>query len=113
MPTTYYDVTVADEIPHGSDILDKRCVVQFYYQGGSHSEPYSGKVLAWRAPALVRISSQYMNIQDAWKDAEYGLLTVELLTGPLVRRIVGFSRVPDEERREAAEHEADGADREL
>jgi len=93
MPT-YYDVVVDRDIPHGSDILDKSCTVQFTYPNGSHSDLYPARVFAWLAPPLVRIVSPVMNIQAAWFGAEYGTLTIQRLVGPLVFRIVGFSLVP-------------------
>lgn len=96
MPS-YYDVVAEHPIPHGSDILDKPCTVQFFYPDGSHSGRYPGRVVAWLAPALVRMSSSVVNIEAAWFGAEYGILTVQRPVGPpLDFRIVAFSRVPAE-----------------
>lgn len=85
---TWYDVTVAAPIPHGSDILNKPCTVTFTYPGGSSSQAYNGTIEAWRTPTVVAMSSAYLNIQDAWTGANGGTLNIN--NGAVVAAVVGF-----------------------
>lgn len=92
--TTYYDITLTADIPHGSGILDKSCTVTFTYPDGSHSTPpYSGKILAWQAANRVRISSSASNIEAGWVGANGGTLTINTRAG-LNFGIYAFSKVP-------------------
>lgn len=75
--TTYYNITLANGIPHGSGILDKPCTVVFSYPEGSHSGSYSGTVFAWPTQTSVRMASPYMNIEAAWVGANGGTLTID------------------------------------
>ena len=87
---TWYDVTVAAPIPHGSDILNKPCTVRFTYPNGSFSQAYNGTVEAWRTETVVAMSSAYQNIQNAWADANGGTLNIN--NGAVVAAVVGFVR---------------------
>lgn len=93
MPT-YYDVTLAANIPYGSNILNNPCTVIFTYPDGSHSIPYAATVFAWLHRNVVRISSAYMNIEAAWVGANGGTLTIVTPALPLVGAITGFVKVP-------------------
>lgn len=91
MPT-YYDITLTTSIAHGSGILDKPCSVVFTYKVGSHSQTYSGSILAWRLSNVVCMQSAYMNIEAAWKDANGGTLTINTGGAPLRKGIKGFKK---------------------
>lgn len=101
--TTYYDLTLKDDVPHGSDILNRPCKITFYYPGGSHSDTFSATVFAWLQPRLIRVTSAHMNMQSSWQGAEYGIVKIELGGGgTLDGRIVGFGRVGAEAAAEGA-----------
>lgn len=91
--TTYYDITLSADIPQGSDILNKACVIIFTYPGGSFSNPYSATVFAWLTANTVRVTSATLNIDSAWAGANGGTLTISTAP-PLSRGITGFAKVP-------------------
>lgn len=91
--TTYYNITLASNVPHGSGILDKPCSVVFTYPDGSHSGAYSGTVFAWPTQNTVRMSSVYLNIEAAWVGANGGTLTISTAP-PLNFGITAFAKMP-------------------
>ena len=94
MATSYYDITLTGNIPHGSDILNKPCTVVFGYPGGSHSDPpYTGTIFAWPVANGVRISSAIMNMEAGWVGANGGTLRIATGAG-LAFGIALFARVP-------------------
>lgn len=88
---TYYDITLGQNISQGSDILEKPCSVVFTYPDGSRSSTYTGTIIAWPTSNTVRISSSYLNIEDAWTGANGGTLTITTTT-TLSYPITGFSK---------------------
>lgn len=95
MATSYYDITLRANIPHGSDILNKPCTVVFSYPDGSSSSyTYSGTLFAWFTPNTVRISSAQTNIEAGWVGANGGILTINTGGGLLTYAISGFAKVP-------------------
>lgn len=89
---TYYDVTLRWGIPHGSDILNKPCSVTFTYPDGSHSQAYAGTVLAWFQQNVIRMSSNYMNIEAAWGGANGGTLSIGVNGSTLNVPITEFAK---------------------
>ena len=96
----YYDVTLAVNIPHGTDILKKSCTVVFTYPNGSQSNPYSATVFAWLQPNVVRIASKIVNIDAGWKGANGGTLAINMGIAPVVVSypIAGFVKVPNQDK---------------
>lgn len=93
--TTYYDVTLTANIPHGSDILGKPCTVVFTYPGGSYSDPaYSCQIFAWLTQNTVRITSAVLNVEAGWVGANGGTLTINTGGGLPPFGIAAFARVP-------------------
>jgi len=92
--TTYYDITLTSDIPHGSDILNRPCTIVFTYPNGSHSDPsYSGTIFAWQTANTVRIASAVLNIEAGWVGANGGSLTIDT-GGGLAFGISAFAKVP-------------------
>jgi hypothetical protein len=91
--TTYYNVTLASNIPHGSDILNRPCTVVFTYPDGSRSYTYNATLFAWPTQNTVRLASATINIEAAWHGANGGTLSI-LAGGGLAYHIVGFAKMP-------------------
>ncbi|UQA55474.1 hypothetical protein [Polyangium aurulentum] len=89
---SHYDVTLGQNIPHGTSILNAPCKVVFTYPDGSRSGEYSATVFAWRLQNVVGISSSYMNIEAAWQGANGGTLSIQTVGGTVSHPITGFTR---------------------
>ena len=60
---SYYDVTLKNAIPHGTDILNRACAVQVSTSFETHT--YQGSVLAWLTQSVVRIVTQDRQLEIA------------------------------------------------
>ncbi|HST36209.1 MAG TPA: hypothetical protein VLK25_06230 [Allosphingosinicella sp.] len=95
MTTTYYSVTLATDIPPGSNILEKPCQARATYPDKSHSSDYPGTIFAWPTQNSVCIASAYMNMEAAWIGATGGTLTISTGGGaPLSYAITAFCKMP-------------------
>jgi hypothetical protein len=91
--TSYYDVRLAANIAHGSDILNQPCTVLFTFPTGIIHGPYSGQVLAWPQPNEITMKALSPSLDVFWVGANGGLLTVNPGPNQLQFAINGFTKL--------------------